>query len=160
MLWTSTFLNVSIYQFFNFRLGSEFIFHWNCYSFKEKATGNKKKKKKFLENAIYRNFISIEAGATKFSWNPFDNKGHNTCHYNQVDIIAGNPVIATSGRSDIYFVFVHTLNLFDPSLTAIAYLFAHNPILILFHICSHIYFYSEFIWFHVYPIVIYHYHVY
>ena len=46
MLWTSTFLNVSIYQFFNFRLGSEFIFHWNCYSFKEKATGNKKKIKK------------------------------------------------------------------------------------------------------------------
>ena len=48
MLWTSTFLNVSIYQFFNFRLGSEFIFHLNFYSFKEKATGNKKKKKKIL----------------------------------------------------------------------------------------------------------------
>ena len=29
----------------------------------------------------------------------------------------------------------------------------------LFHICYHVYFHSDFIWFHVYPIVTYHYHV-
>ena len=57
------------------------------------------------------------------------------------------------------FSFVNIFDSFDRFLTAIV-LFAHNPILIFFHICSHIYFHSEFIWSHIYPIFTCHSHVY
>ena len=57
------------------------------------------------------------------------------------------------------FYFVNIFDSFDPFLTAIV-LFAHNTILILFHICSHIYFPNEFIWYHIDPIFTCHSHVY